>query len=60
MSWLTRMRADEATTGGTVDDGWGVEQSFKRSYDESDGAEVGRRYGGIRDRGREHQRGARL
>jgi enoyl-CoA hydratase len=42
----------EATTGGTVSDAWVTEQLYKRDYDESDGAEVGRRYGDIRDRGR--------
>jgi len=42
----------EATTGGSVHEGWVTEQVYKRGYDESDGAEVGRRYDNIRDRGR--------
>ena len=44
-----------ATTGGTVRDGWVTEQIYKRGYAESDGQEVGRRYGAIRERGASQQ-----
>lgn len=40
-----------ATTAGTTHDAWVTEQRFKRDFKESDGAEVGRRYGAIRERG---------
>ena len=42
----------DATTGGSVSEGWVLEQVYKRNYEESDGAEVGQRYEDIRDRGR--------
>ena len=42
----------DATTSDTLGNEWVTKQLFKRGYDESDGAEVGRRYGAIRDRGR--------
>lgn len=44
-----------ATTGGVPEQGWAVEQEFKRKYAESDGAEVGKRYEGIRSRGASQQ-----
>ena len=45
------LRTYAATTAGTVGAAWATEQTLKRGYDEADGAEVGRRYGGIRKRG---------
>ena len=39
---------------------WVTEQLYKRDYNESDGAEVGRRYGGIRERGANQQVKAKL
>ena len=45
-----------ATTGGTVMDGWVTEQEYKRGFAESDGSEVGRRYGAIRERGAAQQK----
>uniref|UniRef100_A0A7S1WSL0 Enoyl-CoA hydratase n=1 Tax=Alexandrium catenella TaxID=2925 RepID=A0A7S1WSL0_ALECA len=44
-----------ATTGGVPEQGWATEQEFKQRYAESDGAEVGKRYEGIRSRGASQQ-----
>lgn len=49
-----------ATTEGTVRDGWITEQQYTRGCSESDGAEVGRRYNAIRERGASQQTKARL